>query len=339
MQKKSIAFSSARVDYYFDGNFSILGKLLNQEQAVIITDENVFAKHKAKLKGWRCIVISAGEQNKNQTTIDYTINKLIELGADRQTILVGIGGGVVTDITGFVASIYMRGLKFGFVPTSILGMVDAAIGGKNGIDVGLYKNMVGLIRQPSFILFDYAFLKTLPNAEWINGFAEVIKHACIKDAKLFSTLEQHSIAYYKKDASALAALIKHNVLIKTKIVTNDEFEIGERKLLNFGHTIGHAIENLYRIPHGHAISIGMGVACNISIKRGTFNDCKRVLTLLKQYGLPPLFEFDKKAVGNIILKDKKKEKKVLQFIILKKIGLAIIEPIEIGELSAMLTNV
>lgn len=329
MQKKTISFSSAKVDYFFEADFSMLEKIVHQKQAVIITDENVFAKHKTKFKGWHCIVIPAGEQNKNQSTIDVVINKLIDFGADRQTVLVGIGGGVVTDVTGFVAGIYMRGLKFGFIPTSILGMVDAAIGGKNGIDVGLYKNMVGLIRQPSFVLFDYAFLRTLPNAEWINGFAEVIKHACIKDPKLFSILEQHSIAYFKKDTSALAALIKHNVLIKTKIVVNDEFETGERKILNFGHTVGHSIENLYRIPHGHAISIGMGVACKLSANKGNFKDDNRVLKLLKLYGLPPYFEFDAKAVFNIIMKDKKKEKTTIQFIILKKIGQASILPIDV----------
>src|SRR6185369_11874808 len=125
----------------------------------------------------KTIVLKPGEVYKNQQTVDNIIQQLIDLGADRKSFLVGVGGGVVTDITGYVAGVFMRGIQFGFVPTSILAMVDAGIGGKNGIDVGVYKNIVGLIRQPSFLLYDYAFLKSLPKTEWVNGFAEIIKHA------------------------------------------------------------------------------------------------------------------------------------------------------------------
>ena len=175
-------------------------------------------------------------------------------------MLVGIGGGVITDLTGYVAAIYMRGLSFGFVPTSILAMVDAAIGGKNGIDVGVYKNIIGTIRQPQFLLYDYSLLKSLPQSEWVNGFAEIVKHACIKDARLFNTLRQNSIRSYQRNSKELGALIKKNVHIKASVVQADEFEKGERRLLNFGHTLGHAIENIYKMPHGHAISIGMVAA-------------------------------------------------------------------------------
>src|SRR5690606_852417 len=143
--------------------------------------------------------LNAGEQFKVQQTVNEVIEQLIHFGADRQTWLVGVGGGVVTDITGYVAATYMRGIRFGFVPTSILAMVDASIGGKNGIDVGVYKNIVGTIRQPSFLLYDYQFLKTLPETEWINGFAEIIKHACIKDVRMFNELAGRSITYFQKN--------------------------------------------------------------------------------------------------------------------------------------------
>ena len=166
-------------------DFSELENHVDKENTVLITDENIFAKQSAKFDGWKTIVIKAGEQYKNQQAVDEIINRLIELNADRQTFIVGVGGGVVTDITGYAASVYMRGLKFGFVPTSILAMVDASIGGKNGVDVGVYKNLVGVINHPQFLLYDYSFLETLPEAEWINGFAEIIKHACIKDEKMF----------------------------------------------------------------------------------------------------------------------------------------------------------
>ncbi|KAF0240416.1 MAG: 3-dehydroquinate, partial [Chitinophagaceae bacterium] len=177
MQKKTISFSSKKTAFYFDAIFAYLDKLVSKEKAVIITDEHVFTAHKKKLIGWNTIVLKPGEQFKVQQTVDMVIDQLILLGADRNSVLIGFGGGVITDITGYVAGIYMRGIDFGFIPSTVLAMVDAAVGGKNGIDVGIYKNMVGLIRQPSFLLYDYSLLKTLPQAEWQNGFAEIIKHA------------------------------------------------------------------------------------------------------------------------------------------------------------------
>lgn len=336
MKKYSFSFSSSTVNYYFDAQFEQLQKLVPPEQTIILTDENIFARHKKKFKGWKTIVIKAGEAHKNQSTVDHIIEQLIETGADRKTTLIGVGGGVITDITGYVAGIFLRGISFGFVPTSILAMVDASVGGKNGVDVGLYKNMVGLIRQPSFILFDYSLLKTLPKEEWINGFAEIIKHAAIKDAAMFKILEAARLTTFQKDTQAIAKLVQRNVLIKTKVVINDEFESGERKLLNFGHTLGHAIENLYQIPHGHAISIGMGVACRLSEKLTGFKEGDRVNRLLKQYGLPPQFEFDKERAFDILLKDKKKAGQQMSFILLKKVGKAEIKLISLEDLHTLI---
>src|ERR1700691_5267422 len=165
MQKKIFQFSSKRVSYYFDADFSYLEKIADKYHAVIITDENIFKSFKKKFDGWNVIVINAGEEYKIQDTVDSIIDQLITMEADRKTILIGVGGGIVTDITGYVGSIYMRGVKFGFVPTSLLSMVDASIGGKNGIDVGDYKNLIGTINQPDFLLFDIAFLKSLPQHE------------------------------------------------------------------------------------------------------------------------------------------------------------------------------
>jgi len=322
MIKKSFSFTSATVDYFFNADFSYLEQLAQKNQAVLVTDENIFARHRKKFKGWKSIVIKAGEQYKIQSTVDDILQQLIDLGADRKTTLVGIGGGVITDITGYAAGVFMRGIKCGFVPTSILAMVDAAIGGKNGIDVGLYKNMVGLIRQPAFLLYDFSLLKSLPREEWVNGFAEVIKHACIKDAPMFTLLEENKLSYFQKDLTALAKLVQRNALLKTKVVINDEFENGERKLLNFGHTLGHAVENLYQIPHGHAVSIGMGAACKISEAITGFKNTDRVVKVLKQYGLPPQFEFDKEETFRILKSDKKKINQEINYVLLNKIGKA-----------------
>jgi len=338
MLKKSFSFSSAAVSYLFNANFSYLQELVSKEQAIVITDENVFDKHKKKFKGLRSIVIPAGEQFKIQSTVDDIIRQLIDLGADRKTTLIGVGGGVITDITGYVAGVYMRGIRCGFVPTSILAMVDAAIGGKNGIDVGLYKNMVGLIRQPAFILYDFSLLKSLPKEEWINGFAEVIKHASIKDLSMFKLLEQNKLSAFQKDFTGLAKLVQRNALLKTKVVVEDEFEQGERKLLNFGHTIGHAVENLYNIPHGHAVSIGMGVACKFSEQVTGFKQSERVIALLKQYGLPPQFEFDKEEAFRILKSDKKKDKQSINYILLNKIGSATAVSLPITQIEQLIND-
>lgn len=338
MIKKTFSFTSASVDYYFNADFASLENLVPKENTVIVTDENINAKHQRKFKGWKNIVIKAGEQYKVQATVDEIIQQLIDLGADRKTILVGVGGGVITDITGYVAGVYMRGIKCGFVPTSILAMVDAAIGGKNGIDVGLYKNMVGLIRQPEFLLYDFSLLKSLPKEEWVNGFAEVIKHACIKDAPMFKLLEENNLTYFQKDLTALAKVIQRNALLKTKVVISDEFESGERKLLNFGHTIGHAVENLYKIPHGHAVSIGMGVACKISEQVTGFKNTERVVGVLKKYGLPPQFAFDKDETFRILKSDKKKDSQSISYIVLDKIGKASIVSLSFNEIQALING-
>lgn len=339
MIKKSFSFSSADVTYYFDAHFDHLTKLVSKEQAVIVTDENIFAKHQKKFKGWRAIVIKAGEKFKVQATVDDIIQQLIDAGADRKTTLVGVGGGVITDITGYVAGVFMRGVKFGFVPTSILAMTDAAIGGKNGVDVGLYKNLIGLIRQPSFLLYDFSLLKSLPQEEWVNGFAEVIKHACIKDAVMFDLLENNTLSFFQMDDTALAELIQQNALLKTEVVISDEFENGERKLLNFGHTLGHAIENLYHLAHGHAVSIGMVAACQISEQVTGFKDTDRVVHILKQYGLTTQFNFNKAEALRILKSDKKRDNQSVNYILLKRIGEATIVSLPFTEIEVLINNI
>ena len=327
MKHKKFQFSNTAVSYYFDTEFAYLEKLAPKENSVILTDENIFGKHKKKFKGWNTIVLKAGEQYKIQQTVDMVIDQLINFGTDRNSILIGVGGGVITDITGYVSGVYMRGIRFGFVPTSLLGMVDASIGGKNGIDVGLYKNMVGLIRQPEFLLFDICFLKTLPKTEWQNGFAEIIKHACIKDAFMFRLLQKHKLTDFQKDDLLLSTLIEQNVLIKTRVVLSDEFEQGERKLLNYGHTLGHAIENLYALSHGQAISIGMSYAAVMSQHLKHFTGAEAVVNLLAKYGLPTFVEFNTKKAFKVLLMDKKKDNESINYILLEKIGKGVIQPL------------
>jgi 3-dehydroquinate synthase len=210
-------------------------------------------------------------------------------------------------------------------------MVDAAIGGKNGIDVGVYKNMAGIIRQPRFLLYDPSFLQTLPATEWRNGFAEIIKHACIKDSAMFSQLERGSLEFYQSSRRSMLDLIKKNVLIKTRVVQKDEFEKNERRLLNFGHTLGHALENQYELSHGQAVSIGMTYACHFSEKLLGFRQTGRVVAVLEQYGLPTYASFKKNKVINVLMKDKKREKATMNYVLLEKIGKGTIKNISLKE--------
>ena len=339
MNKVQYTFSGKKTTCYLDADFSYLEKLVDKDQTVLITDEHIFSAQRKKFSGWKTIVLDAGEQYKIQETVDNIIGQLIEFGADRKTWLVGVGGGVVTDLTGYVAAIYMRGVSFGFVPSSILAMVDASIGGKNGIDVGVYKNMVGTIRQPAFLLYDYSLLKSLPKEEWINGFAEIIKHAAIKDATLFRELEKNKLAFYQKDKAALARLIRRNVAIKSAVVEKDEFEHGDRRLLNFGHTLGHAVEKLYDLSHGQAISIGMVAACMISEEFTSFSDTDRVIGTLKKYGLPTQASFDPKDVMNVLRMDKKRIKDSMNYILLNKIGQGVVKVIPIVQLEKLLQSI
>lgn len=336
MDHKLIRFSSSSTDFYFGAAFSKLKKLVPQSSAILITDDHIFDAHREKFTNWNVIVIKPGEEHKVQETVDELILQLVEMQADRQTTLVGVGGGVVTDITGYTAAVYMRGLKFGFIPTSILALVDASIGGKNGVDVGEYKNMVGTVRQPSFILHDVSLLASLPAAEWTNGFAEVIKHACILDLSMFRQLEKHTVDEFRNNEDLLTTLIKRNALLKTKVVQRDEFEKGDRKLLNFGHTLGHAIETQYELSHGEAISIGMTAACHISEALTGFSQTERVTSLLSRFGLPTYAEFDSERVFEILRMDKKRANKTMNYVLLQKIGKAIVEPVPLKKLEKLI---
>lgn len=338
MKHINYKFSGSSTDFYLAHGISHLKKIADPKATVIITDENVFNAHTKRFKGWNTIILKPGEEFKVQATVDTMIEKLIEMEADRRTTLVGIGGGVITDITGYVASVYMRGLRFGFVPTSILALVDASIGGKNGIDVGAYKNMVGVIRQPSFILHDMVFLNSLPQAEWENGFAEIIKHACIKDAAMFSDLEKNSLKRYQERQKQICELIQRNTIIKTKVVQKDEFEKGERRLLNFGHTLGHALETQYELLHGQAISIGMTYACHISEQLAGFKQTERVVSLLEKYNLPTYAAFNKQKAFDVLKMDKKRERKEMNYVLLEKIGKGVVKPISLKQLEKIIQD-
>jgi 3-dehydroquinate synthase len=336
MQVKKVQFSTQATAFYFDAAFSTLKSVVPQKNTVLITDEHLAAAHTKIFKGWNTIVLKAGEEYKVQATVDSIIQQLIGMHADRTWTLVGIGGGVVTDITGYVASIFLRGVKFGFVPTTLLAMVDAAIGGKNGIDVGLYKNMVGTISQPQFLLYDVALLKSLPDNEWRNGFAEIIKHAAILDATMFKELLERNLDYFQRTKPALKKLVQRNAALKAKVVKEDEFEKDKRRLLNFGHTLGHAVEKQYSLMHGEAVSIGMAFAAKLSAEMLKFKGQEKLTDLIDQYGLPIAAGYDKQKVFDVLVSDKKREGEQMNFILLERIGKAVVKKIPLQEIYKMM---
>ena len=308
----------------FQSSFEQIWETLDKNHVILITDENIFRYYKPLFKDHKTLLVNPGEGAKEISTIERLSKELVSLEATRKTILVGVGGGVITDITGFLASVYMRGISFGFVPTTLLGMVDAAAGGKNGVNLGFNKNMLGTINQPDFILYDTSFLSTLSDDEWSNGFAEIIKYACIFDEALYQELHKNSITFYKTDGEALEKLIERCVDWKNKTVMEDEHEKGERKLLNFGHTAAHAIEQLYELPHGKAVGIGMIIATMISVsvtglEKSVTEDIKRLLSL---YHLPVKFKFDPKRAMELLRMDKKRNEQLMDYILLDKPGKA-----------------
>jgi 3-dehydroquinate synthase len=332
MQVKKVQFSRQATQFYFDTAFSKLKEIVSQKTTVLITDEHLAAAHPRIFKGWNTIVLKAGEEYKVQATVDSIIQQLIAMHADRTWTLVGVGGGVITDMTGYVASIFLRGLRFGFVPTTLLAMVDASIGGKNGIDVGVYKNMVGTITQPDFLLFDVALLKSLPENEWRNGIAEIIKHAAILDAPMFKELENHKLSFFQKNKSALQKLVQRNAALKANVVKEDEFEKDKRRLLNFGHTLGHAVEKQYELMHGEAVAIGMAFAAQLSAEMLGFKGRDKLIQLIDRYGLPVTAGYDKQKVFDVLVSDKKREGEQMNFILLQKIGKAVVKKIPLQEI-------
>ncbi len=309
-------------------------------RAIIITDENVRRIYGGMFPPYEIIEIGTGERIKNMDTVQDIYRRLMDVEADRTCFMIGIGGGIVCDITGFAASTYMRGLRFGFVSTTLLSQVDASVGGKNGVNFRGYKNMVGLFNQPEFVICDLNLLKSLPEKEILCGLAEIVKHGAIADAGLFSYIENNRDRILKLEEDAMERLVYDSVAIKSSIVGRDEKEKGERKKLNFGHTFGHALEKATGIPHGDAVGLGMLVAARISIARGYLpkEDGKRLESLLKRLGLPIRLVIDREKVLDAIRKDKKRRGDSIDFVLLREIGRAEVERIPIMELEKAVSD-
>ncbi|MBS1644801.1 MAG: 3-dehydroquinate synthase [Bacteroidetes bacterium] len=316
-------------------------QLAPPERSIVLMDEHVFQHFPTKWSGYRILLVPPGEQNKTFCTLELLSEQLLALGANRQSLLVAVGGGVVTDLVGYLAASFMRGVACAFVPTTVLAQVDAALGGKNGINVGLHKNMLGTIRQPEFIAINREYLATLPDLEWANGFAEIIKYGWIDDVAILEILESSNLPYFQKNLSEFSLLSARCTSIKNRIVAADEFENGERKKLNFGHTVGHALETLYRLPHGHAVSLGMRAALRLSeIHEGLDPSAdRRLAIMLQQYQLPTSLELDELQVLDLLMHDKKRNGTNIDFILLERAGKAVIRQLSREEIRMGLSTI
>ena len=279
------------------------------------------------------IAIPSGEQSKTLAQVAMICDQMLAAGLDRHSFVVGLGGGVIGDISGFVAAIFQRGILHVQIPTTLLAMVDSSIGGKTGVNTTAGKNLIGAVHLPAMVIDDIDVLKSLAEREFKQGFAEIIKHAVIADSTMFEELRESDISQWQpNDPSSehLASLISRNIRIKSQIVETDELDrTGERAVLNFGHTVGHAIEqagDYRRYLHGEAISLGMVAATHISVKHARFRpeDREAIVDVLQRFGLPTRLANDIKRdrIMDALKFDKKFEQGQIRFVLTPKLGSA-----------------
>ncbi|NOU19700.1 MAG: 3-dehydroquinate synthase [Bacteroidales bacterium] len=328
--KGSESFSQILIGESIDN----LKNYTSNSKLFIITDGNVKRLYRNRFPIAPIFSIEPGETSKNFQIALNIYRWLLENNADRSSFIVGIGGGVVCDMAGFVSSTFMRGVNFGFVATTLLAQVDASVGGKNGIDLDGYKNIIGTFNQPKFVICDISMLKTLPTIEFANGMAEVVKHALISDKSMFDDIEKNRTEILALNKGLIEYLVTRSVKIKAGIVETDEREHGLRRVLNLGHTWGHAVEKLTGIPHGQAVSIGLVFAANLSVEKGqlSLDERDRLENILSNFGLATKTDANLKHVFEVLLKDKKRENEFIHFVLMKGIGSVEVERINLKEL-------
>lgn len=330
-------------DIVIEKDFSQLGTAFSRlnvtgRKICIVTDSNVgplYAKAVQEVletTGNQIFVytFAAGEESKNLNTVQDLYEFLIENHFDRKDMLAALGGGVVGDLTGFTAATYLRGISFIQIPTSLLAQVDSSIGGKTGVDFRAYKNMVGAFHQPKLVYMNMSTLLSLDTRLFNSGFGEIIKHGLIKDAAYYRWLQNNAAKIQAKDYDALEQMIAGSCNIKREVVELDPTEQGDRALLNFGHTLGHAIEKLmnFQLYHGECVVLGMIAALNISVTRGHITQAEYddAIQMCKDYAFPTnVTGISIDDVIRVSKSDKKMEANQIKFILLKQIGNAYID--------------
>lgn len=309
-------------------------KLLPESGATIITDNNLFRIYGDRFPALPVIKIKPGEESKQLTVIEKLSSDLLKKGIDRSGFILAIGGGVVCDVAGFLASVYLRGIRCGYVSTSLLSQVDASTGGKTGVNLGNVKNIIGTFRQPEFVICDTTMLRTLPQDQYLSGMAELIKTGLIGDKTIIETLESNYSGIMKRDRALLADLVYRSVKFKAGVVAKDEKEAGLRRILNFGHTFGHAIELHDVVSHGFAVASGMELATLFSFKKSfiTKKECNRIIDLLRKYNFKSNFRMPVSKVRELIIHDKKKTGNEINFVFLQGVGKGLVMKIPVGEI-------
>lgn len=318
---------------------ALLAEMIPAGRAALVGDENVMVLYGGRLAaslevaGFACLsyAFPPGEASKNMAQYEALLRFLAGNALSRNDLLVSLGGGVSGDLAGFAAASYRRGMQWIQMPSSLLAMVDASVGGKCGIDLPEGKNLAGTFYQPRAVLCDPALLDTLPEEEWVNGWGEIIKYAMIRDPELMLLLEQDD------PRSRIEEIIARCVAIKADLVEADPFDRGDRRLLNFGHSAGHAIEQLsdYRIPHGRAVAVGMAVMTRAAAAKGYCDEAlvRRLIRLLERYDLPAETEYSAEALAAAMLSDKKTEGGILPLIIPRAAGCCEILPLALGDIA------
>jgi 3-dehydroquinate synthase len=324
---------------------ALLKERFGIRSCAVITDTNIARLHAEKLidvltrAGFRStlLTVPAGEKSKSLDQVAQLCEQMSAAGLDRSSFVLALGGGVIGDLAGFVASIYLRGIPCVQIPTTLLAQADSAIGGKTGVNTIAGKNLIGSFHQPALVVADTDTLRTLPPRVWNEGFAEIIKHAIIRDAAMFGELQkkvgQASGVRIKQDASeklALQKLVRRNIEIKAELVAKDDRDVtGERALLNFGHTVGHAIEQAAgyeKLLHGEAISLGMIAACEISVRKAGLPESQRteIIAMLELYRLPTRLPANvpREQIRCALAFDKKFERGEVRFVVTPAIGSA-----------------
>ena len=316
----------------------ILSGVLPEGRVVVVSDATIDRLYHPLLEKYDTVLIGLGESVKTLQTVETIYRRFIELGVDRSTFVLAVGGGIVTDVAGFAASTYMRGLKFGFVSTTLLGQVDASVGGKNGVNVDGYKNMAGTFTQPQFVICDPGLLRTLPDREFRAGLAEVVKAAIIADADLFGRIENTTFEALRTDTDLLTDAVSAAIRVKADIVERDEHESGDRRKLNLGHTLAHAIEKCSNcMNHGEAVAVGTALIAGAAVKLGVLSeaDRDRIVHVLMQLGFDLTPPVDVKRLLKEVGKDKKNEEGILRIVLPVGIGDCEVRPMKIDDFAAL----
>jgi len=337
MEKLYVDLNENSYDIIFESSFDKLSECMKginaPKKMMIITDSNVAPLYSEEVKnvleksGYdiSIYIFPAGEENKKIEVVMDMCRACMSNNLDRKSMIIALGGGVAGDMAGFASAVYMRGIPFVQIPTTLLSQSDSSVGGKTGVDFCGGKNIIGAFHQPKMVYINVNTLKTLPEKEFVSGMGEVIKHGIIRDKKFFEYVEKNAVKIKSLDADTLIELSETNCKIKADVVSEDEKESGLRRILNFGHTVGHAVESAFDFTktHGQCVAFGMISVFKIALDRGLITQAEliRLINVLNEYGFETSAVFyDKEKIIELVHKDKKKDGNNVSFVLSEEIG-------------------